>query len=176
MNIWRRFIIALIFLCAMLPSVFAQKKADRGSGGQGDPATPSSGSASSAVLKQEFTHYRGQRKPVESGELYMESFISEYDGTTLTIDIGFNLGIDPRSIRGENILINDKPVTGPLKLSFNKEGTLLRMVITDYVSIPYSISIWGLQSYSGREMDRDGLEEVDRKDSFFYQADGWQRK
>ncbi len=177
MDRWRPFTAVLIMLLSLMPLVFAQKKADRGSGGQqGEALDSAAGPASSGVLRQDFRNYRGQRKPVESGELYMESFVSEYDGTTLTIDIGFNLGIDPRSVRGENILINDRPVTGPLKLSFNKEGTLLRLVIADYVSIPYSISIWGIRSYSGREMDRDGLEEVDRKDSFFYQADGWQRK
>ncbi|MBP5464442.1 MAG: hypothetical protein J6Y13_04635 [Treponema sp.] len=177
MDRWRHFAAVLIMLLTLMPSLFAQKKADRGSGGQQEASPDSSaGAASSGILKQDFRNYRGQRKPVESGDLYMESFVSEYDGTTLTIDIGFNLGIDPRSIKGENILINDKPVTGPLKLSFNKEGTLLRLVIADYVSIPYSISIWGIRSYSGREMDRDGLVDVDRKDSFFYQADGWQRK
>lgn len=156
MDKWRRFAVALFFLAAGLFQAYAQ--------------------SADGARKQDFTSYRGQRKPVESGDLYMESFASEYDGSTLTIDIGFNQGIDPRSIKGENIQINGKPVKGPLKLSFNKEGTVVRLVIGDYVSIPYSFFIWGIRSYSGREMDKDGLEEVGRKDSFSYQADGWQRR
>ena len=156
MNKWRRVVAALMLFFAGLSLASAQGK--------------------DGAHKQDFKSYRGQRKPVESGDLYMESFVSEYDGSTLTIDMGFNQGIDPRSIKGENIQINGKPVSGPLKLSFNKEGTVVRLVIGDYVSIPYSFFIWGIRSYSGREMDKDGLENVGRRDSFSYQDDGWKRR
>ncbi|MBQ9538780.1 MAG: hypothetical protein IJU95_05875 [Treponema sp.] len=160
MNKWRRVAVFFALLTAMLPLAFAQSKAE-----------------DSAASKQDFTSYRGQRKPVESGDLYMESFVSEYRGGSLTIDIGFNQGIDPRSIKGENIQVNGKTVKGPLKVSFNKEGTVVRLVIGGHVSIPYSFSIWGIRSYSGREMEEDHIEDIGRKDAFTYQdGDGWQRR
>ena len=171
MNSWRRFAVALAFLAACLPLAFAQPKGSKGGQqGEGD-------SSNSGVHKKDFTSYRGQRKPVESDDLYMESFMSEYDGGTLTIEIGFNQGIDPRSIKGENIAINGKAVKQPVKLSFNKEGTVVRLVIGGHVSIPYSFSISGIRSYNGKEMEEDGIDGVEKKDSFSYQdGDGWQRK
>jgi hypothetical protein len=158
----------MLFALALSP-VLAQSKGGRG-------GTARQGEGGSGGHKQDFTSYRGQRKPLESDDLYMETFMSEYDGETLTIDISFNQGIDPRSIKDENIAINGKAVTGPVKLSFNKEGTVVRLVIGGTVSIPYSFSIRGIRSYNGKEMEEDGLEDVGRKDSFSYQEDGWQRK
>ena len=79
MDRWRHFAAVLIMLLTLMPLLFAQKKADRGSGGQQEASPDSSaGAASSGILKQDFRNYRGQRKPVESGDLYMESFVSEY--------------------------------------------------------------------------------------------------
>ncbi len=174
MNRWRRFTAALVFLAMALPLSFAQPRPGRGGEGQ----TSASGEGAFGGMKQDFTNYRGQRKPVESDDLYMETFSSEYDGGTLTIDISFNQGIDPRSIKSENIEINGKALKEPVKLSFNKEGTVVRLVIGDRVSIPYSFSISGIRSYNGKELDEGGLEDVGKKDSFCYEAEGscWQRK
>ncbi len=174
MNRWRRFTATLVFLVTALPFAFAQPRSGRG----GDGPSHSSETGSFGVMKQDFTNYRGQRKPVESDDLYMETFSSEYDGGTLTIDISFNQGIDPRSIKSENIEINGKALTEPVKLSFNKEGTVVRLVIGDKVSIPYSFSISGIRSYNGKSLDEGGLEDVGKKDSFGYEVDKgcWQRK
>ena len=170
MSRWRLFTAVLVLWAVGGTGAFAQPKGERG----GEGGFKSGGSG---VTKQDFWSYRGQRKPVQSDDLYMEAFSSLYDGDILTIDISFNQGIDPRSIKNENIVINGKAVEGPVKLTFNKEGTVVRMVIGGTVSIPYSFSISGIRSYNGKEMDRDGLEEVGRKDSFSYQeGDGWLRK
>ncbi len=171
MKNWR-YAVSVLFLAGLLSlPLFAQS----GPGGGHGPHRHGHGTMTAE--RQNFTNYRGQRKPVESSAFYMETFSSKEDGDVLIIDITFNQEVDPRSVKVENIEINGVQVSDAVRFSFNREGRRMRISMEGGVTYPFSFTIRGIKSYNGRQLDGEGIDGVNRSESYSYSEEGnsWQK-
>lgn len=116
--------------------------------------------------------YRGQRIPAQSEAFCMSSLtVLPYGGKELTIDVFFNQGIDPRTFKSQNIVIDDKTIPENSSITFNREGTQARIKISGNVHIPFSIIIRNVLSYNGQQMGDVKLEQIDDGDTWRYSED-----
>ncbi len=111
-------------------------------------------------------NYRGRRIPLEETEAYVQEIrIPSKEKKPLVIDFFFSREIDPRSVQLENIFLDGQPVDDSAKLSFNHEGTLLRIRLKDAVAFPLSVSLQGVRTYTGGTVmaaDVPGLQAQER--------------
>lgn len=90
--------------------------------------------------------YRGQRKTLDNVECKILK--TSYSTEAKSLDIYFSVAIDPRSIMGSNILIDGTPVGSSAKITFNKDGTQVRISISK--APPFTLKISNIKSYDGK--------------------------
>lgn len=88
--------------------------------------------------------YRGQRKTVDNVECKVSSV--EYLEESGALDIYFTAAVDPRTVNGNTVFIDNDPAGG-VKITFNRDGTQARVIINK--ALPFTLKISGVKSYDG---------------------------
>lgn len=89
--------------------------------------------------------YRGQRKTVDNVQCKVSGV--EYSGASGTLDIYFTSAVDPRSVNGTTIYVDNSPAGNSIKVTFNRDGTQARVIIKK--ALPFTLKISGVKSYDG---------------------------
>lgn len=89
--------------------------------------------------------YRGQRKTVDNVVCKVSRV--EYSEGSGALDIYFTAAVDPRSVSGNSIYIDNSPAGSSVKVTFNRDGTQARVIIKK--GLPFTIKISGVKSYDG---------------------------
>ncbi|GEM_PF-3363996 len=114
-------------------------------------------------------NYRGRRIPLEETEAYVQEVrIPSKETKPLVIDFFFSREIDPRSVQVENILLGGQPVDNSAKLSFNHEGTQLRVKLKETVEFPLSVSLQGVRTYTGGAVAAAEVSDLGAQERFRY--------
>ena len=126
---------------------------------------------------QPYIYYRGQRMPAESDDFFPVELHTEGSGQKeISIDIVFSQPIDPRSVKKEKIFINKKALPASSSMQFNKEGTLVRIVIKGQLSYPFSFSMESVRSYNGTTMEMLFFGELGGQEDLQYDKESGQWK
>ena len=64
------------------------------------------------------------------------------------MDIHFSAAVDPRSVNGSTIFIDNIPAGGSAKVTFNRDGTQARVNLK--TELPFTLKISGVKSYDGK--------------------------
>lgn len=121
------------------------------------------------VEANEFMSYRGQRKSVESEDFYMLEFkTGEYAKEILLVTIIFNQAVNPKSITKESICIQNSRKYELQGISFNKEGTKVRITVKDSIEFPVNFQITNVQSYNGKNISSVSLENIFDSEAYKY--------
>jgi len=92
--------------------------------------------------------YRGQRRTVENVECRVTN--ASYSEASGTLDIHFSSAVDPRSVNGNTIYIDNSPAGGSVKVTFNRDGTQARVSFKK--TVPFNLKISGVKSYDGAQV------------------------
>lgn len=90
--------------------------------------------------------YRGQRKTLDNVECKITN--ATYSSNTKSLDIFFSVAVDPRTVSSNNIFIDNSPISKNAKITFNKDGTQVRISISN--APPFSLKISNIKSYDGK--------------------------
>ena len=90
--------------------------------------------------------YRGQRKTVDNIECKVSSV--SFSQAAGTLDIHFSAAVDPRSVNGSTIFIDNSPAGESAKVTFNRDGTQARVNLK--TELPFTLKISGVKSYDGK--------------------------
>lgn len=92
--------------------------------------------------------YRGQRKTLDNvdGKIINIS----YSSNNKSIDIFFSVPVDPRSISGNNIFLDNSSIGRNTKITFNKDGTQARVFVNK--TPPFTVKINNVKSYNGKNL------------------------
>ncbi|MCR5764084.1 MAG: hypothetical protein K6G00_11955 [Treponema sp.] len=175
-------LVFIIFLTCLCINVHAQSR--RQSGKKNNPpshkhsSSQNSNSTSVPNCANEFLNFRGQRKPVESEDFYMQELTTgDYNLETLVITLTFNQIINPKSIRLENITVKNIIQYNVINISFNKEGTKVRLTVNDPIDFPISFYISNVQSYNGKTVPSILVDNINDNETFKYNKEEelWQK-
>lgn len=92
--------------------------------------------------------YRGQRKTVDNVECKISKV--DYSEISGALDIFFTAAVDPRSVNGATIYIDNGPVGNGVKVTFNRDGTQARVIINR--ALPFMLKLSGIKSYDGDQI------------------------
>lgn len=126
----------------------------------------------------DFLNYRGQRKPVESEDFYMQELITgDYIEETLIITLIFNQVLNPKSITTESVYIKNSKPYKTTAISFNKEGTKAQITVKDQIIFPVTFYITNVQSYNGKMLESVTVENLNNNESLKYnkETDQWKK-
>lgn len=115
-------VFALFFLCSLLFAQFAQFAQSDG--------------------------YRGQRNTRSSGECRVTGV--SYSSDSGVLDIYFSSAVDPRSVSGSSVFVDNVPVGSGARATFNRDGTQARISIGKRSS--FNLKISGVKSYDGKSV------------------------
>lgn len=97
----------------------------------------------------ESQNYRGQRTYVQKENPLTQDIYFVQD---MLFEVKFSTPVDPRTLKPENILLNEKPLSPETKITFNREGTVARFSISQKNYSSCTIKISGVKTFDGQEI------------------------
>lgn len=92
--------------------------------------------------------YRGQRKTLDNVDGKIVNI--SYSSSNKCLDIFFSVPVDPRSLSGNNIFLDNSPIGRNVKITFNKDGTQARVFVND--APPFTVKVNNVKSYNGKNL------------------------
>lgn len=92
--------------------------------------------------------YRGQRNTRNAAECKVTGV--SYSQESGVLDIYFSSAVDPRSVSGSSVFVDNVPVGSGAKATFSRDGTQARISIGKTSS--FSLRISGVKSYDGKSV------------------------
>ena len=98
----------------------------------------------------------------------LEFKTGEYAKEILLVTIIFNQAVNPKSITKESICIQNSRKYELQGISFNKEGTKVRITVKDSIEFPVNFQITNVQSYNGKNISSVSLENIFDSEAYKY--------
>lgn len=92
---------------------------------------------------------RGQRASSESQGFTLVSVNAVSNGSGLQIDLTFSVPVNPESLNSSTVSINSRAISADTKITYNREGTKVRLEIPNVSSSNPELTLNGVKSNEG---------------------------